>query len=689
MKNYLLELGTEELPVDFINSATEQLTELLETKLNEARLTFEDVKVLTTPRRIALIITGLADKQDDISKSLRGPTAQIAFKEGQPTPAAVGFCKKLGISPNQLVVEVAEGKEYVFANIEEKGKPAGEILQIIIPTIVLGMKGSHFMRWAGFEEKFQRPIRWIVSLLDQEQLPVTIANVSSSNITRGHRILAPEPVAIPSIDQYKETLKKAYVLVDPEERKERVVESVNASTEKIQATAKMTEDLVNLVTNLVEWPSAEVGTFDEKYLEIPEEVITTVMIAHQKYFPVFNKETNKLQNNFICINNREPDPNGIVVKGNQRVLKARLDDGAFYFKEDTKKSLQQRVEDLKGMTFQKGLGTMYNKSERIVELVKELASQANITVDQTEKAVRAAQLCKADLPSNLVREFTELEGVIGKIFALNDGEDPLVAEGIAEHYLPRSAEDTLPKTITGTLTAIADKMDTITSVFALGKIPSGSADPLGLRRAALGIVLIILNSEYDFNTSKLVELSFELLENIGKNTDKDIVSKVKDFIQQRVKVILTEKNYRHDVIDAIMSSKDPLVSVKDTLKRAELLSALVKQPDYNDLHESANRIIRMVKGKELKRVINTELFENDCEKELNTALNAIDTEVGSYEKILDQLKSMTPLVETFFDKVLVMVEDDAVKNNRLALLTKAASKYKYIADFSKVDTSKN
>lgn len=684
MVNYLLEVGTENLPVDFQNSAQSQVIEVLSVKLKEERLTFSSIVTYATPRRLAIIVEDLSERQTDQVKVVKGPPASTAFKDGNPTPAAEGFAKKNGISVKDLKVESFDNVDYVIAKIEEIGKPCGEILQSILPDIILNLKGSHFMRWEDLDVRFSRPIRWLTSVMDNQTLPIKIANIESTNCSTGHRFLHPQPVKIDNPGSYKDALRQAFVLVDPEERINKITQQLEAIASSKGGIIQPNDKLLRTVNNLVEWPVSALGEFDEEYLFLPEEVITTVMAVHQKYFPIYDIERKALMNYFICVSNREGSNFENIIKGNQRVLRARLEDAAFYYNEDRKHSLASRVEGLKGVTFQKGLGTMYQKMQRIKALSSEIANQLNYSDQEKQYALKAAELCKADLTTFMVREFTELEGIIGSIYSYKDEEPRQVTIAIAEHYLPRSSEDVLPRTNAGMVISIADKIDTIVSVFAIGKSPTGSADPLGLRRAALGILLIVLKNSLNINLSQLIENAYDLLGDIKKEEKGKVINQVKDFIIQRIRIYLNEKSYRYDVIEAVLTAKDPLNDLVDTYKRTIIVDNLINGEDYTPFHESSNRLIRILKGIDLEFRIDPNLLVHESEKRLYDEVNKISLSQVNYETLVERLKDLTPIVEKFFDDVLVMDNNSDIKTNRLSLVNETSEKYKTLADFSKI-----
>ena len=498
MSKYLLEIGVEELPYKFITSVKKQLENSFNNFFKSNNVVFDKIEVLTTPRRLVVIVDGLADCQPDSTKIFKGPVKTIAYdSQGNLTKAGEGFAKKNGINPESLYIE----GDYVFAKLEVKGLSTKDLIVNNLQSLILKLQGSHFMRWSTHDEKFSRPIRWIVSLYNDEELKVQILDIVSSRISRGHRSYEGE-VVINNPDEYKDSLKSAYVIVDQEERRQKILELVKAEAQKIGAEPKISDDLLEEVTNICEWPVAVMCNFDEKYLSIPDEVTITVMETHQRYFALF-KDGN-LTNNFITIANYIGDDFENIKAGNLRVIKARLDDAVFFVKNDTKKKLEEYVEKLKGMTFQKGMGSVYDKSQRIIKLSKMLSEELNLP---DEDVIRTAYLCKADLATNLVFEFTELQGFIGSDYAKISGENDNVVQGIKEHYFPLNADSETAKGIEGQIVGIADKIDTVCAVFASGKKPTGSSDPLGVRRASLGIIKTIIENSLDINLIDLIKAS--------------------------------------------------------------------------------------------------------------------------------------------------------------------------------------
>lgn len=662
MSKYLLEVGTEELPYKFIPSAIEQLNKGFTTFLNDNKVKFSDVKVYATPRRLAVIVDGLENKTEDEEKIVKGPIAKVAFDEaGNLTKAGEGFARKNNLSKEDLYIE----DNYVHAKIVIKGKPIAELLQENVPSIFMKLQGSHFMRWGYNDEKFSRPIKWIVSILDGNEVKIKIIDKESSNHSRGHRF-STQDILIKHPDDYVEEMKKAHVIVDQAERKQIIVEKAKEEAAKLGAVPYYTDDLLEEVTFITEYPVPAVCEFDPVYLDIPEEVTVTVMAVHQRYFALH--KDGKLINKFITMTNYIGDEFKNIKAGNVRVIKARLDDAVFFFKEDTKKPLVDYVEALKGVTFQKGMGTMFDKTQRLIKLSNAIAGDLNVPNKDVE---RTALLCKADLTTNLVFEFTELQGFIGADYARVSKEDDKVVQGIKEHYFPLNAESETAKGIEGQIVGIADKIDTVCAVFAAGKKPTGSSDPLGVRRAALGVIKTILDGELKIDIDKYIKEALKLLP-----VQRDCADEVNEFFVQRMIIFLAEK-YNKNVLEAC-SKKNPLKDIADYVQRVQVVSEM----NSPQLNENANRVIRILKDSTGENV-NEKYFVEPIEKILYNAINNIDENVN-YNKYLEELESLNSTVSKFFEDVLVMDKDENVKNNRIALLSLLKGKYEHLTDFSKI-----
>ena len=673
MNKYLLEIGTEELPYKFVNAGIIQLKNAFEKLLNENQIKYTDIKYFSTPRRLTLIIEGFEEKQPDTIKCVKGPVLNIAYDEnGNLTKAGQGFAKKNGVEESYLYKE----DNYVWAKVEQKGKSIKDILHENVEKIVLKMQGPYFMRWADLDVKFQRPIRWIVSLLNEDELKIKIADVESTRYSRGHRFKS-DKVEIKNPDSYEQALFDNNVVVDSQKRKNIIIESSKKEAAKIGAEVYMEDGLLEEVTNICEWPVPVICNFDKKYLDIPEKVTVTVMAVHQRYFPLY--KDGKLLNSFITITNYIGNNFENIKAGNERVVVARLDDAIFFFNEDTKIPFENYVEKLKGITFQKGMGSMYDKTQRIIKLSQNIAEKLDAPVENIK---RTALLCKADLVTSLVFEFTELQGFIGSDYAFNAGEKPEVVKGIKEHYYPLGADSELAGSIEGQIVGIADKIDTIVAVFAEGKKPTGSADPLGVRRATLGIIKTVIQKGLDIDLAELIKQSIKLMP-VEIKDKESLFNEVKIFFENRLSIFYTEK-YRHDVVDACILNKNALSDLKDFSNRVVFLSEKVNESDFAALNEAANRIIRITKDYKTEQLPDRSLFNTPQESKLMEYTNSIDADKLDYEELYKKLLNAKEAIDEFFDKVLVMDKDEKVKENRLTLLYSIKKKFDKIADFSKL-----
>ncbi len=663
MSTYLLEVGTEELPYKFIPQAIEQLNQGFSKFLEDNKVKFDDIKVYATPRRLAVLVYGLDNNTSDEEKIVKGPIAKIAYDEnGNLTKAGEGFAKKNGVETSDLYVE----DNYVHAKIVVKGKNIKDLLAENVPSIFMKLQGAHFMRWGYNDEKFSRPIKWIVSILDSEEVKIKIIDKESGKISRGHRFSPIKEIEIDKPENYIDLMRKVYVIVNQDERKDLIVKLAKEEAQKIGAVPYYTDDLLEEVTFITEYPVPALCEFDEKFLSIPEEVTVTVMAVHQRYFALH--KDGKLINKFITMTNYIGKEFKNIQDGNVRVIKARLDDAVFFFGEDTKKPLVDYVEALKGVTFQKGMGSMYDKTQRLISLSKSIASDLGVNSENIE---RTALLCKADLTTNLVFEFTELQGFIGADYARVSGENDAVVNGIKEHYFPLNAESETAKGIEGQVVGIADKIDTVCAVFAAGKKPTGSSDPLGVRRAALGVMKTILDSNLKIDIDKYIQAALKALP-----VQRDCADEVREFFVQRMIILLSEK-YNKNVLEAC-AVKNPLSDLADYVERVEL----VKDIKSELLLENANRVVRIIKDAK-GSTVDEKYFVEPCEKALYDAVKNIE-KTTDYKSYLVKLESLNPFITKFFDDVLVMDKDENVKNNRISLLSILKEKYEHLADFSKL-----
>ena len=673
MEKLLFEIGTEEIPAKFMPGILAQLKELAEKKMDELRIPYEAVRVYGTPRRMTFIADGVAEHQADSTVEAKGPSVQIAFKDGEATKAAQGFARGQGVAVEDL--EVRDG--YVFAVKHLAGQEVEALLPGLLQDILTSLNFPKTMRWADFDFRFVRPIRWMVALFGDKVVPVEITGVKSGNITRGHRFLRPEGVEdntrveVANAVAYEEVLMNHFVMVDQDARRELIRQQVIDLAVEEGGHAEIDEDLLEEVNYLVEWPTALCGKFEDKFLALPKECIITPMREHQRYFPVL-KEDGSLLNKFITVRNGGKEHLEVVAHGNERVLRARLADAEFFFNEDRKQPLEARLAKLTTVSFQEGLGNMNDKSQRLVKAADMIAFGLNSKVDK-EKLARTALLCKTDLVTGMVVEFTELQGVMGREYALLDGEAPEVAKGIFEHYMPRFAGDELPSTDIGRIVGIADKLDNIVATFSRGLAPTGSQDPYALRRQALGIINILIDGNYHVSMVKLIAGVAYLL-NIPAEKTKEVIMPVMDFFKQRLKNMLLDQGIRYDVVDAVLADERN-DDIADLAARAQALNGFVVSEEAPALIQAATRVANLCKKIEQETAINTNIFQNPAEGELHKAVTAVNNEVllatvqFNYAEVLQIACKLVAPINKFFEDVMVMDNDEQIKNNRLALLS--------------------
>ena len=676
-KTLLLEIGTEEIPAHAMPNILSQLKTLAEKSLTEARIGFGGVQTLGTPRRLALLIDDVSTTQADVEEEKRGMSSKIAFDaDGNPTKAAIGFAKKNKVRPKDLITR--DG--YVYAVIREQGRPSAEILQTLLPKLICDLNFPNNMRWGDLDFKFIRPLRWLVALFGAEIIPFEVANVTSGRTSRGHRFLSAGDFTIATAGDYVEACAENFVIVDQDKRRDMIVKQINEVAASKGGVAEITDDLLEEVLYLVEYPTALAGVFEEKYLALPAEAVITPMRDHQRYFPV-KAADGALMPLFITIRNGGKDYLDIVQHGNERVLKARLEDAQFFFNEDRKKTLAAHRDKLKTVVFQEGLGSVYEKTERLVKLVEKISSMVGV---DALNAIRAAELSKADLVTGMVTEFTELQGVMGREYAQLDGEAVEVCAAIDEHYMPRFAGDGQPKTTAGKVLSLADKIDNIVATFSRGLVPTGSQDPFALRRQALGIVNLLSGARWSLSIRAVVEEAMDLLNITDAKRDK-IQRNVADFMRLRIRNVLSNST-RYDVIDAVIDDVDDVFAV--TLKAAAV-EQFLKTPDATKIIQSFVRVSNLAKKAD-STDLNAELFALDAEKVLHGAFAAIkvaaDELVAKKDFLgaLDVLKKLSTPIDSFFDSVMVMDEDLTIRSNRLALLKSIDNLLVKIADFVKI-----
>lgn len=678
-KDLLFEIGAEEIPAGFMPNILGQLKQLATTKLNDAHLPFESIATYGTPRRLALIVTGLADTSADISERHKGPSASIAYDtEGNATKAAIGFARGKGIDVADLVVE--DG--YIYAETKTAGVPAKNIVADLLPELIHRLNFPKSMHWGSLDAKFVRPVRWLVALLDEEVIPVEFATVTSSNVTRGHRFLGADEIIIANPASYVQTLKDNFVMVDQDERRQVITDQLHVIANEKNADIVWDDDLLEEINYLVEWPTALCGGFEDSYLSLPDAAIITPMKDHQRYFPLVNKE-GKLLPMFLTVRNGSNHSIEVVQAGNERVLRARLDDAKFFFKEDRKKSLIDRQEGLTKIVFQEGLGNLADKTERLLQLGRVFAETCGLHEDATVVLERATELAKTDLTTGMVTEFTELQGVMGKEYALLDGESETVAEAIFEQYLPRFAGDLLPVTEAGKVLSIIDKIDNIVATFSRGLIPTGSQDPYALRRQTIGILNILLNSEWNIPLQPIFVESMNLL-NVPLNKQEELLQQVEDFFILRLKNIYLDREVPHHILDLLLSNRE--LTVADVEGYVKALQA--NRIDENvELVQAYTRMYNLVKDVTFIGV-NESLLTVKAEQDLFAvatiaAQDSLAAWLDSdYDTIVALPNTLVPTINKFFEGVMVMDKDEAIKNNRLQLLRLAYNVMAIIGDIN-------
>ncbi len=685
-KELLLEIGTEEIPAGFIPQALIDLESLIRKELEGNRIDFDGVKTLGTPRRLLLVIESISEKQRDEEIRKVGPSKQAAFDAaGKPTKAATGFAKGQSVSVESLKLIQTEKGEYVCAVKKEPGRPTIEVLSSVLPKMILSIPFQKSMRWAEASIRFARPIHWVLALFGGDVIPFEVGDIRSGDVTYGHRFMHPGSMQVKDFHSYLQKLREAFVIVDPEERKKGIEDGMDREAASVSGRVLRDEELINEVTFLVEYPVALCGTFDREFLSLPREILIHSMKEHQRYFPVID-EDGKLLPHFVCISNIVPRDQKVVVKGNERVLKARLSDAAFFFHDDMKISLEKRVEQLKKVVFQAKLGTSYEKVIRFKQLALFICARIDPKIGEVVE--RASLLCKTDLVTGMVGEFPKLQGVVGREYARLSGEKPEVAEAIYEHYLPGFAGDRLPSSPIGDIVSIADKVDTIVGCFGVGLMPTGTADPFGLRRQALGIIRIILEKKYPLSLAELIEESERQLKEKMERSFDEVKKDVLDFFRVRYQNFLLDKGYPFDTIEAVLSlSFDQLVDVQD---RINALRAAREWKDFESIVIASKRAMNILKGAPSRKEMNASLFSESVEKNLYQsflkAKEKIELHLNrrDYESALLEMTQMKRPIDEFFDGVMVMVEDEAIRNNRLALLDAIGQLFLKIADFSKL-----
>lgn len=704
MNHFLLEIGTEELPAGYIDPALKALSSSLIKKLEEHRITFDTTRTFGTPRRLAVIMTNVADRQISVTEEVLGPPERVALDaEGRPLIPAIKFAEKVGVNPKKLFVKQTEKGGYLAATLTRKGNSTKTVLASILPNIILSLPFPKTMRWSDLSIEFARPIQSILSLLGKDIIRFQVADLKSGRHTFGHRFMCPGKIKIQFPDQYINHLEKACVMVDVEKRKTLIQSKISRAAQKINGEVLPDLELLDVVTHLVEYPAVCVGTFDEKFLELPDEILITAMREHQKYFAVTDGK--RLLPSFIVVNNTQARDMQLVTKGHERVLRARLEDAMFFYQNDVSVPLEKNVEKLKGVLFQANLGSMFDKTMRVSRLACRIADAIAGESDPADNGIvkdhiaRAARLCKADLVSQVVGEFPKLQGIMGRIYATGEKEPEDVAAAIEEHYRPTFSGGALPETITGAVVGIADKLDSICGCFSAGLIPSGASDPYALRRQGIGIIQIILDKQFCFSLTRLIKASLELYFPDDQTKIDETAKRVYRFLRDRISNMMSEEGYARDVISAV--TEVSVDYVMDAWKKVNALQKLKQAPDYEPLTVAFKRVVNIINKSASKKSefdaresasaeVDVNLFEKQCESDLYAAFNEVDRQVaaqmkaGRFDEALRIISTLREPVDHFFDGVMVMTENEVVRNNRLALLGRIASLFEAIADFSKL-----
>lgn len=722
MATFLLEVGTEELPASFVASALEQWRSRIPASLGEQFLTPTAIQVYGTPRRLAVVIEGLPDRQLDRVEDAKGPSVQAAFKDGKPTKAAEGFARSRRVSIDDFEIRTTEKGEFVFVKQTLSGRPTTEILIELVPTWIFGLEGKRFMRWGDGDQRFSRPVRWLVTLWDQAVLPLTLVNGAetcvSDRLSQGHRVLHPSPVSISSAADYVATLGRAFVEVDPAQRRQTILTQTQKVAAEVGGVASISSGLLDEVVNLVEYPTAVVGKFDPEFLAIPAEVLVMEMESHQRYFPVFKPNASNAEGAtdllpyFVTISNGDPAKSAIIAAGNGRVIRARLSDGRYFFDLDCKQTLENYLPRLETVTFQEDLGSVRQKTNRLVQIAGQVADQLQVSAADRTQILRAALLCKADLVTQMVGEFPELQGVMGEKYARSSGEPEAVAIAIMEHYLPKGAGDRLPQTLAGQVVGIADRLDTLVGIFSVGLVPTGSSDPFALRRAANAIVNIAWAADLPLNLEQLLD---QVIADYSTGTIKDkdpkdpqaLRHQLRDFFLQRIRTLLQdERQIDYDLVNAALGENDAdyteraLQDLLDVRDRALFLQAIRTNKTLDAIYETVNRSTRLAKQGELDThvldptaLVDPSLFEKPSEHAFYSALIKLVPQTQqaqverNYQTLLDALTQAVPVVSQFFDgadSVMVMAEDAAVRRNRLNLLGLLRNHARVLADFGAI-----
>jgi glycyl-tRNA synthetase beta chain len=682
----LLEIGTEELPWGAVQDGRSQLRDNAGAMLRKERLDYKDLVIYSTPRRLTLLVKGMEDSQEDTETIVRGPSRQAAFgADGKPTPAAEGFARSKGIGVDALEIRDTEKGEFVFAVVKKEGKPILEILPLLLDELIRSLSFRKSMCWGEGEFHFARPMRWITALYGDKVIPLSFEGLKAGRNSRGHRFLSPGEVELKDTGSYLDTLREARVLADEEERRQAVREGIEEAVSGRGLRAVPTVDTLDEVVDLVEYPHVIEGSYEERFLELPREVLETAMQEHQRYFPL-EDENGGLAAAFLVVHNGDPALEEVIRKGNERVLRARLDDASFFYQEDLSVSPEQRLDDLKAVVWQAKLGSMYDKCLRLSELCADIGRLAHLDTQVVERAARAALLCKSDLVTSMVVEFTSLQGIMGRIYALAQGENEDTAQAIEEHYRPRFAGDILPQSLPGAVLSLAEKADNLAGCFGAGFAPTGSEDPYALRRQAQAVMPMLVGSGLHLDFGSVLEKAAQRL---GFSEPRGVAGEVEEFCRQRWRQMLISEGFDYDLVAAVitLAPGDPL----DARSRLEAMDRARSQGRLQKAYTGFERCWNLSRKAETRK-FSEELLGEEAERELYSQLVWAQQplrdylDIGEYDSALDTLLKLAPHVDRFFTDIFVMGEDVELRNNRLALLSEVARLFLEFADFTQVVT---
>lgn len=690
MNKYLLEIGVEELPARFVEFGLSELKEKVTGLFDEHNISYGDVKMLATPRRLTIILSDIEESQPDVTKEVKGPAVKICYDEnGEPTKPLEGFMKSQGVTKDDLVTKELKGTDYIYANKFIKGMSTKDLIQNKMGETIRKIHFPKNMRWGGKNIRFARPIRWVMSIWNTEPLPFEFEGIPVGNITRGHRFLGSSNIEIKNPDDYEDELLKNYVLVDQNKRKEKIKYEAKRTAKSLGGEIKEDSDLLDELTYIVEYPTPIVGNIKEEYLALPHDVLTTPMREHLRYIPVYNSG-GKLMPYFITIRNGNDEYADVVAAGNEKVLDARLEDAKFFYEEDLKTSLEDRVEDLDGIIFQEQLGTLRDKTERVRELSEKVGACLEVAEETVEAVDRAAYLSKSDLTTNMVQEFTELQGKMGEVYALKQGEEPIVAQAIREQYLPAFSGDALPDSTTGTILSLSDKMDSIVGLFAIGLTPTGSQDPFALRRAAIGIIHMINKQQWDLSLETVVDYALYIYvqqKGLAFNYT-EVKNSILDFFMARIRQMLLDEGISYDIVDAVLATRS--YDILEIFERSRNVEEWMKEGDRDSFIDAYTRLANMAVNYEEEMDFDVDKLTEkeewalyDKYEEAKEPLSGFINK-KEYAKALNLLDGMTNEIHDFFDSVMVLVDDETLRETRLTLLHDIDRKMKEIMDVNKL-----